>query len=80
MYLIYSGVWTSAYSLVSREIKYFQTIAVSNLKKYVTSSSTDFQGDAAHFPDTITAQRGEWLQTYSTIYQQTKKSKLASYY
>lgn len=61
MYLIYSGVCTSAYGLVSGEIRYFQTVAAYNLKKYLTRPTTDFQGDAARFPDTITAQRGEWL-------------------
>lgn len=59
MYLIYSGVCTSAYGLVSREIRYFQTVAVSNLKKNLTKPTTNFQGDAAHFPDTIKAQGGE---------------------
>lgn len=59
MYLIYSGVCTSVYGLVSGEIRYFQTVAVSNLNNYLTRPTTDFQGDAAHFPDTITAQKGE---------------------
>lgn len=61
MYVIYSGVCTSAYGLLSGEIRYFQTVAASNLKKYLSRLATDFQRNAARFPDTITAQRGELL-------------------
>lgn len=42
-----------------KKLSYFQTVAVSNLKKYLTRPTTDFQGDAARFPDPITAQGGE---------------------
>lgn len=61
MYLIYSGVCTSDYGLVAGESRYFQRVPVSSVKKYFTRPTPDLQRNAAHFPDTVTAQRDECL-------------------